>query len=152
MCLNSCAKMHNEEVEKFKSCEEYYKMINDFVLNLCDEHTKLSLNIVTEKRDGAVEIVSLIKFDEESIDGTDIYMSDELKVAFNNINNKLFCADFSYIDITEDRISYGGLSSKMYVYARNGEKPTYFRFLNEEIPFKTYYLDNNWYLLTHITR
>ena len=72
------------------------------------------------------------------------------------VDPALFGEEYSdYIDVTEERIDYGGLGNYLYVYSRNGKRPKYFYSPNpkkDRTFFKTYYLIDDWYLLKGSSR
>lgn len=151
--LCSCTRMQTEEKNLFISCQEDFELINQFILETSNGRDGISFSLVTQDTNGNSEIVSLfMHHPENSKESKNILLSDEMKNAFNTIWDTLFRMDFSFIDVTEDRISYGGLGSRMYVYSRNGERPTYFYSPSDDVVYHTYHLENRWYLLANIAR
>ncbi len=76
-----------------------------------------------------------------------IYPEQEIQNAFNNILNAFQHYEFSFVEITPERVSYGGLGYRMYVYSRNGKVPDYFYHKGDRMDEDCYYLGDNWYLL-----
>ena len=76
-----------------------------------------------------------------------ISLSKELQNAFHSISDAFEYWDFSFIDITQERISFGGLGAKMYVHSRNGKIPRYHYSKDDGLHPDIYTLGNSWYLL-----
>ena len=138
----SYPKYDEEEAAKFEACKEEFEVVNDYIINNFDYEEKESIVI---SRDGEPhkygDIVSLYN------DG-DIELSEELKEAFNKIDDAFEGYDFSYLEVTKDRISYGGLGYRMYVFSRNGKAPDYYYYPGDGMHHETFRLTDNWYLLT----
>ena len=67
---------------------------------------------------------------------------------FNSIKSGMKQSDTDFfIEIKTDRISYGGLSSRMYVYSRNGKAPSYYYYEGDGMHPEVCILGDGWYLL-----
>ena len=141
--------IRQNEKQKFSSYKGDFEMVNKYILDICSSNTKTSFNIIYEDK----KISSLVMFSEDSSQETKIFLKDDIKEALNNIEENLMTSSFDYIDVTSERISYGGLGNRVYVYSRNGEKPTYYLSPNNDrASYNTYYLNDNWYMLKSISR
>ena len=76
--------------------------------------------------------------------------TDKLQ-AFDHINDA-FYSDFSFIDITPERISFGGLGSGMYVFSLDKKAPDYFYHKGDDMSEDVYSLGDNWYYLRAVKR
>ena len=137
----SYPKYDEEEYAKFESYKVEFEVVNDYIIKRID----YSEEIVGVRRNGLRpqlgDIVSLYN------DG-DIELSEEIKEAFNKIDDAFEGYDFSYLEVTKDRISYGGLGYRMYVFSRNGKAPDYYYYPGDGMHHETFRLTDNWYLLT----
>ena len=131
-------KYDKEETQIFKNKQEEFKLINDYVLaNFDSQPDEMNIMIVRD----FCNIQGLYE-------NEDIVIGEDLKIAFNSIDECFNNYDFSFIEINDDRISYGGLGYRMYVYSRNGKAPTYYYHEGDGMHPEVYKLDENWYLLT----
>ena len=84
----------------------------------------------------------------ELYDEGQIEIPENLLDDFNSIKRGMNQSDTDFfIDITEERISYGGLGRCIYVYSRGGKAPTYFYHDGDGMHPEVYELGDNWYLL-----
>ena len=131
-------KYDKEETKIFKNKQEEFKLINDYVLaNFDSQSDEMNIMIVRD----FCNIQGLYE-------NEDIVIGEDLKIAFNSIDECFNNYDFSFIEINDDRISYGGLGYRMYVYSRNGKAPTYYYHEGDGMHPEVCKLDENWYLLT----
>ena len=127
-----------EETRIFENKQEEFKLINDYVLaNFDSQSDEMNIMIVRD----FCNIRGLYE-------NGDIEIGEDLEIAFNSIDECFNNYDFSFIEINDDRISYGGLGYRMYVYSRNGKAPTYYYHEGDGMHPEVYKLDENWYLLT----
>ena len=131
---NQLPKHDEEEIELFQMHKEDFILINEYILETFPNID--SIYVCVEGR----EITSIF-IDEE------IYLPPEIKAAFNSIHEAFLNYEFSFVEITEDRISYGGLGYRMYVFSRNGKVPNYFYFPGDNMHEEVYALGDDWYLL-----
>ena len=132
--FNQCPKHDEEEIELFQKYKEDFILINEYILETFPNID--SIYVCVEGR----EITSIF-IDEE------IFLPPEIKAAFNSIHEAFLNYEFSFVEITEDRISYGGLGYRMYVFSRNGKVPNYFYSPDDNMHEKVYALGDDWYLL-----
>ena len=131
-------KYDKEETQIFKNKQEDFELINDYILaNFDSQSDEMNIMIVRD----FCNIRGLYE-------NEDIVIGEDLKIAFNSIDECFNDYDFSFIEINDDRISYGGLGYRMYVYSRNGKAPTYYYHEGDGMHPEVYKLDENWYLLT----
>lgn len=128
------------ELEKFQLYKTDFESVNEFICSMPVTGSN-SFSIIYKNN----VITSLY-------DGRDIPLPNEIKTSLNTIDDNLFYMDFSFIDVTEYRISYGGLGNIMYVFSRNGEIPDYFYHEEDNIDYTTYVLTENWYKLVNVAR
>ena len=122
----------------FEEHRNSFDLVNSYVL---ENFGHLENEYIVVNQNDTGEIYSL------DIDGQNIELTDELKSAFNDMEDAV-CYSFSGIDIEKYRITYCYTDTyKRYVYSRNGETPNYYYFEGDEMPIKIYKLTNNWYLL-----
>ncbi|MBP3579803.1 MAG: hypothetical protein J6K12_01005 [Clostridia bacterium] len=127
---------YDHEVIRKEETEKYEKNSYDFfLLN----------NYVIENYDYLSESESGIIYTE------DLRLPNDVRDAYNSVNAEL-ASEFSLIYVTKERISYGGIGHNMYVYSRNGKKPTYFYHKGDGVIYDTYKLKDGWYLLRNIAR
>ncbi len=135
--FNHCPKYDEEEIELFQKYQGDFILINDYILENYSHLEDESILVCVENR----EITQLFN------DGEDIFLPPEIKAAFNSIHEAFLNYEFSFVDITEDRISYGGLGYRMYVFSRNGKVPNYFYSPDDNMHEEIFVLGNDWYLL-----
>lgn len=78
-------------------------------------------------------------------------LKEEVVNAFLKVHNA-FVYDFSYISVSTNRISYGGIGNEMYVYSRDKKTPKYFLKEDEKTSFSCESLGDDWYYLYLNTR
>ncbi len=132
--FNHCPKHDEEEIELFQKYQEGFILINEYILKTFPEED--FVYVCVEGR----EITSIF-IDEK------IYLPPEIKAAFNSIHEAFLNYEFSFVEITEDRISYGGLGYRMYVFSRNGKVPDYFYSPDDNMREEVFALGDDWYLL-----
>ena len=135
---NKLPKYDKEEIELFQKYKEDFILINDYILENYSHLDDESIHVCVEN----MEITQLFN------DGEDIFLPPEIKAAFNSIHEAFLNYEFSFVEITEDRISYGGLGYRMYVFSRNGKVPDYFYSPDDNMHEEVYALGDDWYLLT----
>lgn len=138
----SYPKYDEKETAKFEEYKAEFEAINDYIIENfdCDE-----MNSILVCRDGEGEVYGDII---SLYDNGDIELSDELQTYFNKIDDAFDGYDFSFVDVSKDRISYCGLGYRMYVYSRNGKAPDYYYYRGDGMHHETFKLTDNWYLLT----
>ena len=135
-----CSPKHDkEEIQLFENHRAEFELVNDHIIeNFGNEPgTKKSISIIRQ----AIEITGFYN-------NGDIRIDKPVRKALNKINDCFKNYDFSHIEITDERISYGGLGYRMYVYSRNGKVPKYYYHEGDGMHPDVYKLDENWYLLT----
>lgn len=141
-----------EERTRFFLFKDAFELVNDYILGISVNHNDSSFNII---RDDAGNISSLVAFyDDQITEDVKLIPENTIIDALNNIDES-FIGSFDYIDVTEERIDYGGLGNYLYVYSRNGKRPKYFYSPNpkkDRTFFKTYCLIDDWYLLKGSSR
>lgn len=142
-----------EERTRFFLFKDDFELANDYILGISVNHNDSSFNII---RDDAGNILSLVAFyDDQITEDVKLIPENTIIDALNNIDESFIIGSFDYIDVTEERIDYGGLGNYLYVYSRNGKRPKYFYSPNpkkDRTFFKTYYLIDDWYLLKGSSR
>lgn len=140
------------ERTRFFLFKDAFELVNDYILGISVNHDDSSFNII---RDDAGNILSLVAFyDDQITEDVKLIPENTIIDALNNIDES-FIGSFDYIDVTKERIDYGGLGNYLYVYSRNGKRPKYFYSPNpkkDRTFFKTYYLIDDWYLLKGSSR
>ena len=129
-----------EETEFFKKYQSDFELITEYIIDNYDTQTKDSLGVYWEN--GTVYL-----YDDHAV-----LLDRDLRNAFDNILNAFKNYEFSFVDITPERISYGGLGCRMYVYSRNGKAPDYFYYEGDAVNEDCFYLGDNWYLLMYYRR
>lgn len=135
--LNFFPRHDEEETELFKIYQNDFELITEYIIDNHDTQTKDSLGVYWEN--GTVYL-----YDDHAV-----LLDRDLRNAFDNILNAFKNYEFSFVDITPERISYGGLGYRMYVYSRNGKVPDYFYHKGDGMNEDCFYLGDNWYLLTY---
>ena len=114
--LSKLPKHDKEEIQLFENHRAEFELVNDYIIE--------NFGNIPEKK----EIISIIRQARE-ITGLyhngDIRIDKSVRKALNSIKD-CFKHDFSHIEITDERISYGGLGYRMYVYSRNAKVPKYY--------------------------
>lgn len=135
-------KCDKEEIETFETYKEDFEKINKHIIENYGNSTNKT-NIHIDKQ--IYQIVGLR-------DGEKITLDKETKCSLDSIVPAFKGYDFSFIQVSDERIAYGGEGYRMYVYSRNGKKPTYFYYKGDGVIFDTYKLKDGWYLLRNIAR
>lgn len=142
-----------KEKVKFSQFKNDFEIVNDYILSVSTDHINSSFNII---RNDEGDIISLIAFyDESTIESVELILENQIINALNNIDHNLIIGSFNYIDVTKERIDYGGLGNSLYVYSKNGKRPKYFYSpmpKKDRSFYKTYHLTDNWYLLKGSSR
>ena len=139
-CFSGCTK-NTEKIDIFNEHESSFTEINNLMIEFLNDGQD---GLYSIEKDDEYFIVSLY------YNGKDITLNDSQLKAINDIKG-LYTSDFSMIDVSTDRISYGGLGHEMYVYTFDGSKPDYYYSDDEKDAFETYQLSDNWYLLIRET-
>ncbi len=139
-------KQSDETDEWFKAYRYDFNLINNYIIENFDYMANSEDNsLMLIKEDGYVTAL----YDNAE----NILISDELKAAFRNIDEAFENREYSFITITDERISYEGLGNRMFVYSRNGKIPDYFYYDGDGIDnYSRHILPDNWYLLIHHVR
>lgn len=130
LLLCSCSTISNDN--NFEICTEDFEAINDVLLSIETEKDRLLFSVVDE--DGK----------DTEINKFPVELDENQSYSLNKISDA-FTTDFSFIEITETRIAYGGEGSDMLVYSIDGKRPKYFYFKGDKIDFSVKKLGNNWY-------
>ncbi len=138
--VNSFPKRDKGEIELFKKHKDDFELITEHIIENYDTESEDSVMVYWEN-----DVPYLYN-------NSPITLKDDLVNAFNNIVDAFQHYEFSFVDITPDRISYGGLGHRMYVYSRNGKVPDYFYFKGDDMNYTCYRVDENWYLLRNNVR
>lgn len=140
-------KQRRTELNKFIECQNDFDIINNYILNLCSDSNRVSFQIQYDDH----KTSKLKMYIGDSMQGQEIELEEDCKNALDNIKQNLMPSDFSFIDVTTDRVSYGGLGNRMYVFLKEGKKPNYFYSPKDNKTIYTIYnLNNSWYLLDRI--
>lgn len=134
----------------FLPCQHEFEIVNSYVMEMCSDFDKAFLGIYFSKTNNSVELSLYL---DSSIIGSDVNSTEDVDNALITIKENAFSQDFSFINVTKERISYGGEGNFMYVYTIDGQKPTYFYSKDSDVAsFKTIHLKGNWYLLVNRAR
>lgn len=129
--FNSLPKYSREEIAFFKQYKADFVLIKDYL------HEKFDQN----------DTDLAISFDF----GVSTYPHNvklEIKSAFARIKPAFKGYEFSFADVTTERISFGGLGYRMYVFSKDGKAPKYFYYPGDGMHFECFTLGDDWYLLT----
>lgn len=138
----SCSTDHNKQ-GVFDTNKASFEMLNEYLLNYhssCSQEEEVRFAFSFASQTGLVDKIYSGYTNEY------IFLDNDIQEAFRNVK-KCFTYDFSYISVTDNRISYGGEGNEMYVYVLKGDKPDYFFSSTKKSSFSTYNLGNNWYYL-----
>ena len=130
-------KCDKEEIETFETYKEDFEKINKHIIENYGNSTNKT-NIHIDKQ--IYQIVGLR-------DGEKIALDKETKRSLNSIVPAFKGYDFSFINVSTERVSYCGEGYRMYVYSRNGKAPTFYYYEGDGMHPAVYDLGNNWYLL-----
>ena len=100
-----CFPKNTEEKEKFEQYKEDFVLITEYIRNELSYCENTFVSVIWD--DETHDFLSLYH------EG-DIYVPENIMQAFDHID-EAFYSDFSFIDITPERISFGGLGGGMYV-------------------------------------
>ncbi len=131
-----------EEKAKFEQYKDDFILITQYISDELCYDVNTTVSIVWE--DKTRRFLSLYN------DG-DIYVPENIMQAFDHIN-EAFYSDFSFVEISPERISFGGLGSGMYVLSLNKKAPDYFYHKGDGMNEKVYSLGDNWYYLHAVKR
>ena len=132
---------HNEkEIQNFLQFKEDAEAVNSYIIENFGHKAITNDNLIfVSQEDGRV--VGLY-------DSKDIEIPGHMLDAFNNIKDGMNQSDTDFfIEVTKEKISYGGLSNYMYVYSQNSKAPNYYYHDGDGIHPNVYELGDNWYLL-----
>lgn len=132
LSLLFCSCSVTSDNSNLEICTDDFEAINDLLLSIETNKDRLLFSVIVQNE----ENTEINNFPLE----LDTNQSDSL----NRIANA-FSTDFSFIEITENRIAYGGEGSDMFVYSINGKAPKYFYYKGDNINFSVKELENNWY-------
>ena len=132
-----CLPRNTEEKEKFEQYKEDFVLITEHIRNELNYCENTSISIIWD--DKTHRFLSLY-------DDGEIYVPENIMNAFDHIH-EAFYSDFSFIDITPERISFGGLGGGMYVLSLGKKAPDYFYHKNDGMKLSKYSLGDNWYYL-----
>lgn len=139
--IYSLPKYNEKEIQKFLQFKNDAETVNTYIIESFEYKANTDDNSIlvlleNGKVTGLYDDSERIEIPEHLIDN------------FNNLKNGMFPNIYEFfIDIETGRISYGGLSTRMYVYACNGKAPTYFYHKGDGMHPEVYELGDNWYLL-----
>lgn len=132
-----CLPRNTEEKEKFEQYKEDFVLITEHIRNELNYCENTSISIIWD--DKTHRFLSLY-------DDGEIYVPENIMNAFDHIH-EAFYSDFSFVDITPERISFGGLGGGMYVLSLDKKVPDYFYHKNDGMKKSVYSLGDNWYYL-----
>lgn len=132
---------HNEkEIQNFLQFKDDAEAVNKYIIENFGHKAYSDNNVVfISQKDG--KVVGLYDTDEVEIPEWMIISLNEIKSGMNQSDTDFF------VEITKERISYGGLSKHMYVYSQNSKAPNYYYYKGDGMHPDVYDLGNNWYLL-----
>lgn len=131
-----------KEKEKFEGYKEDFVLITEYIIAELSHIESDSVLIIWDRE--TQKFLSLY-YDKN------IYVPENIMQAFDHINDA-FYSDFSFIDITPERISFGGLGSEMYVFSLDKKAPDYFYHKGDDMSEDVYSLGDNWYYLRAVKR
>lgn len=133
------------EKKKFLLIQDDFENCNDYFLKLCSNDDNVTFSINYKNND----ISSIDMFVNDDLRSVDIRLESKLIESLDNIYEKAFVGGFDSIYVTPTRISYGGMSNRLYVFSKNGKRPNYFYSPNQihEFSYSIYHLTKNWFLL-----
>lgn len=130
-------KCDKEEIEIFETYKEDFEKINKYIIENYSNSPEENYILIDTQ---IYQIVGLY-------DGGKIALDKEIKLSLNSIVPAFDGYDFSFIQVSDGRVAYGGEGYRMYVYSRNGKIPNYYYNESDGMHPDVYKLDGNWYLL-----
>ena len=130
-------KGNSDELRLFQGVQGDFELISKYLTDTYGTDTKINIGV---SFDTGIPVL---------FGDGDMTLTPTLQDAFSNIATAFKGYDFSFIEITPERISYGGLGCRMYVLARNGEAPDYFYHPGDGVSKACIPLCDGWYLLEH---
>lgn len=128
-----------------------YDRINDKIIefskSMIKDKKNLTLYVSTE--DDTVTMVKLI-MDYKSSVVVDSLTDNDLSLLTKL--NELVGYNLEFISYDVDRVSYHGIGGKEFVYTVNNRPPSYFFYDDDDVPFTTYKVCNNWFYLVQRKR
>ncbi len=135
--MSHSPKHDKQENDKFQIHKADFEKVNRYIIETYgDSSASNTIHLDKQIR----QIVGLS--DDEKI-----VANKEIKTSLNSMVPAFDGYDFSFIKVSPERVSYGGLSYSMYVYSRNGKAPTYYYHKGDGMHPEVYELCDNWYLL-----
>ena len=133
------------EKKRFSSVKEDFEVCNEYFQALCSNDDNVSFDI--QYTDG--EITTITMYKDSDLEGNIVPLESKIIESLHHIYESAFTGGFDSVEITSSRISYGGMSNRLYVFSKSGKKPTYFYSENptHEFSYRTYNLGDNWFLL-----
>ncbi len=119
----------------FETCKADFETINNLMLHIESDKERQTF-VLTFEEDKTADIFNF-----------PVELSEEETYSLLQTKNAFFGYDYSFIEIAENRIAYGGEGYVMYVYSKDGKKPKYFYHKGDGVKFSTEYLGDNWYYL-----
>lgn len=132
---------HNEkEIQNFLQFKEDAEAVNSYIIENFGYKANTNDNSIFVSQENG-RIVGL--YDEGHIE-----IPEHMLDAFNSVKSRMNQSDTDFfIDITEERISYGGLGRCIYVYSRGGKAPSYYYYEGDGMHPEICILGDGWYLL-----
>lgn len=130
LLLCSCSVSSNDN--NLEICTDDFEAINNLLLSIETKKDRLVFSVITQNGKNT------------EIHNFPIELDENQSNSLNQISNA-FSTDFSFIEITENRITYGGEGNDMFIYSINGKAPKYFYFKGDNINFSVKNLGNSWY-------
>lgn len=138
--IYSLPKHDEKEIQNFLQFKDDAEAVNGYMIEKFVNKAYSDNDVVfVVQKDG--KVIGL--HDSEYLE-----IPERLTNSFDSIRNGMNQSDTDFfIEITKDRISYGGLSHYMYVYSRNGKAPAFYYHKGDGMHPEVFDLGNNWYLL-----
>ena len=124
-------------IDKFELYKEDFEKINKYIIENYSNSPEENYILIDTQ---IYQIVGLY-------DGGKIALDKEIKLSLNSIVPAFDGYDFSFIQVSDGRVAYGGEGYRMYVYSRNGKAPNYYYNEGDGMHPDVYELGDNWYLL-----
>lgn len=130
-------KNNTKEKESFEQYREDFVLITEYITSELNCNENATISIVWDEETHCFLLL---------YHNGDIYVPEDIMLAFDR-TNEIFHTDFSFIEVTSERISFGGLGGEMYVLSLNKKAPDYFYHENDGMKMSVYYLGDGWYCL-----
>lgn len=128
-------KYDQEETNIFSEYKSDFETVNSYILENFDVLPNEDEKMVFITPRGNVSIDDHPELDKEMKHA--LYRTS---IPFNRY-------DYSFIEVTKERVSYGGDGYRMYVYSRDGKAPSYYYHEGDGMHPEVCILGDGWYLL-----